>query len=387
MNSVHPSEAQQMADTYRQKPDGDIDPAGEVGWFMQRERERRGLSYEQAGADINIHPHHLEAIEFGDLTRLPSRSDALSMIGNYALYLGFDPQPIVMHYAQFLPQPVPAPAARARRKVKPRPLGSAKVINFPLAERLRSMTSGAGGVVSSVLAVTVLFAGAAWILFPQGEPVDSRIAQAESPAAISAKAPDGHKQDERVVSSITNLTEQVLNDGGGQASTGGAPQPGGGLTGIGALIEREIPGTQSSSIGQSPAQNPNPQPQTNPAKAVQTTANSAPAASIPPAAITERSEQGRIYGAEHSNVRLVLIAKSDVWLRIQDSSGNVIFTQTLSKGDRVRVPNRKGLTVIARDGGLIAYQVDGVGKGALGAPGEILVGRSLNIATLAAKQS
>ena len=35
--------------------------------------------------------------------------------------------------------------------------------------------------------------------------------------------------------------------------------------------------------------------------------------------------------------------------------------------------------VIARDGGLLVYVIDGKDKGILGTPGEILVGRSLDI--------
>ena len=82
---------------FRQKPDGDIDPAGEAGWFLQRERERRGETLADASERCAIHQHHLDAIESGDLTRLPARIDALRMIGAYGAYLGFDPQPLVLH--------------------------------------------------------------------------------------------------------------------------------------------------------------------------------------------------------------------------------------------------------------------------------------------------
>ena len=49
------------------------------------------------------------------------------------------------------------------------------------------------------------------------------------------------------------------------------------------------------------------------------------------------------------------------------------------KGDTYQVPNREGLVVIARDGGLLSYIIDGKEKGILGTPGEILVGRSLDM--------
>ncbi len=97
----------------RAKPDGALDPAGEAGWFLQREREMRGETLEMAGEATGIHPYHIEAIEFGDMTRMPARMEALEMIGIYAQYLCFDPEPLVVHYAQFLPRLAVAPKARA----------------------------------------------------------------------------------------------------------------------------------------------------------------------------------------------------------------------------------------------------------------------------------
>jgi cytoskeleton protein RodZ len=79
----------------------------------------------------------------------------------------------------------------------------------------------------------------------------------------------------------------------------------------------------------------------------------------------------------------VLSAKAPVWLRIDDAHGNVIVTTTLNAGDSYRVPNRDGLVIISRDGGRIAYTIDGKAKGELGRPGEILVGRSLDLKKLA----
>jgi cytoskeleton protein RodZ len=66
-------------------------------------------------------------------------------------------------------------------------------------------------------------------------------------------------------------------------------------------------------------------------------------------------------------------------VRVEDGQGNVVMTQMLMKGDSYKVPDRPGLVVIARDGGLLSYIIDGKEKGVLGPPGEILVGRSLDI--------
>ena len=78
----------------------------------------------------------------------------------------------------------------------------------------------------------------------------------------------------------------------------------------------------------------------------------------------------------------MLHAKAKVWIRIEDAHGKVVLTKTLMPGDSYRVPNRDGLMVIARDGGLLSYSIDGIDKGQLGNPGEILVGRSLDLRRL-----
>jgi cytoskeleton protein RodZ len=85
--------------------------------------------------------------------------------------------------------------------------------------------------------------------------------------------------------------------------------------------------------------------------------------------------------ADAAPPRLVLKAKAPVWVRVEDSQGNVVMTQMLMTGDTYGVPNREGLVVIARDGGLLTYMIDGVEKGILGTPGEILVGRSLDLSS------
>ena len=64
----------------RAKPDAAVDPAGEAGWYLARERENRGLTLDDAAEATGIHPYHIEAIELGDMTHMPQRLEALEMI-------------------------------------------------------------------------------------------------------------------------------------------------------------------------------------------------------------------------------------------------------------------------------------------------------------------
>jgi cytoskeleton protein RodZ len=351
---------------FRQKPDGNIDPAGEAGWFLQRERERRGEPLDLAAERCHIHVHHLEAIEAGDLTRLPARADALRMIGAYGAYLGFDPQPLVLHYAQFLPK---ANGRAAASRAAPKPLGSATIISFPLAKCLRALSSGSGGIASVVVALG-LFGAAVWSLSQLDGSGAVQQAAVQEPAAQKSYLPpiateqsqaiadsarrkvDADALFERAaetpVASITSLEESRLKD------TADADKAADGLPGLGDFISSKISAVDEAAL----EPNRSSDPATGP---------------------------GRVYGNQNADARLVLKANAPVWVRIEDTQGNVVLTQTLLTGDSYRVPDRRDLVIIARDGGLLSVEIDGIAKGSLGTPGEILVGRPLDIDSLADK--
>ena len=346
---------------FRQKPDGDIDPAGEAGWFLQRERERRGETLGLAAERCAIHAHHLDAIETGDLTRLPARIDALRMIGAYGAYLGFDPQPLVLHYAQFLPKPGRQSAAS---KAAPKPLGSATIISFPLARCLRALGSSSGGIASVVVALA-LFGAAIWSLPQLAGPVQEAAVEEggtqdiEAVAELAEPANNGDTADiferaaETPVASITTVEETPLDDTAEGLARADADRAADGLPGLGDFISSKLSAVDETSFA--------PEPSSSPA-----------------------TGPGRVYGSQNSGARLVLKARAPVWVRIEDTAGNVILTQTLLTGDSYRVPDRSDLVIIARDGGLLTVEIDGVAKGSLGTPGEILVGRPLDIAALGA---
>jgi cytoskeleton protein RodZ len=337
---------------FRQKPDGDIDPAGEAGWFLQRERERRGETLDLVAERCAIHPHHLEAIEAGDLTRLPARIEALRMIGAYGAYLGFDPQPWYCITPSFCPS-----RAGSRRPPEP-PRRSL------LAAPPSSVFRSPGACARSA---PVAASRRSW--WPSGcsAPHCGACRRSATPPPCSrspcrnpnvqqnqvvAAAPPGdtdtsaffERMAETPVASITTVTESPLDD------TAEADRAADGLPGLGDFISSQISAVDESAFEAERSTNPT---------------------------------GGRVYGSHNAEARLVLKARAPVWVRIEDTQGNVILTQTLLTGDSYRVPDRSDLVIIARDGGLLAVEIDGVDKGSLGTPGEILVGRPLDIQSLA----
>ena len=355
---------------YRPKPDGKQDPAGEAGWFLQRERERRKISLRDVAQAIRVHPIHLDAIERGDLTRMPHRSEAIGMAGAYAEYLGFDPQPMMMHYAQLLPR---SSAPKQPGNKTPQPLGSARIIEFPMARRLKEIAAGPGGVVASVAVAVMLFGGVAWSLLPGGDVAAPQIAGSAQQVEQQQIAESGPST---TVAAIEKAEESALPDAG-PADTAQAVDPAAdpigallaqqadesanGLSGLDKLIasngdiEGSIDNMTTATTGEPVKQ------------AVKQVVNDA---------------QGRIFGADNEDARLVLQATAPVWVRIEDGKGKAILTETLMAGDRFNVPNKEGLVVIARDGGLLTYEIDGEKLGSLGSPGEIIVNRKLDISEL-----
>jgi cytoskeleton protein RodZ len=347
---------------FREKPDGASDPAGEAGWFLQREREKRGETLEDAGEATGIHPYHIEAIEFGDMTRMPTRMEALEMISAYAEYLGFDSEPLLHHYIDFLPRPAIAP--RTSHPANPAPLSSAKILTFgkmpklmPLNIKLSNLPGGAGGLVASIAGAIFLFAGASWMMIPSAE-----IAAPEPQVAIVADPmPTASTGSE---ASNVKITEEAMPDEVPAATDNSATelsdQADADFGGLGAFIAEQVPEEQNVAIASA-------------------SKNMVP--DVPVVDEVTQTAEGRVFGAKNEVTRLVLKAKAPVWVRVEDAQGNVVMTQMLMKGDTYQVPDREGLVVIARDGGLLSYVIDGKEKGILGTPGEILVGRSLNLST------
>ncbi len=336
MNIQTSSAAHQVHAHFRPKPDGARDPAGEAGWYMQREREMRGVSLEKAGQDTGIHPHHLEAIETGNLAGLPERGQALNMIGAYARYLGFDPQPLMAHFGRLIPKD-------PKNGISARAFSSAKIISFPLIERLKSMSSGAGGAVASVLAAVLLFGGAVYMLSPSSKDAGS------GQIVVSASDVDEKARDEakgvRTVSSISKVSERELGD----------DSPAAGADGIAALIKRTIPGVAGEAAKKAMA----PVPQS---------AEAAPKAETS-ALRTPKAAAGDGF---------VLRATDDIWVRIEDREGNTLYSGMMKKGDTYTVPPQEGLTIIARDGGLLEWMLHGKVMGKLTRPGKVLVGEPLD---------
>ena len=347
-----------MRARFRPKPDGRKDPAGEAGWYLERERLAQGITLEKAGQDLGIHPHHLEAIEMGDLSGLPPRREALEMIGAYAAYLGFDAQPLVRHYANLMPKEKGA-----------KWFSSARIIRFPLIERLRGFPQGASGIVTSVLAAVLLFGGVVWALLPEEEPgegwteitAEATPEAGDSEPARMAEADDGKAQaDPRTVATIGALAQKVVGEGAGDDASGTTPS---GLDDIGRLILETVPeATATTGTPQNAAPAATPAPKADKAAPAQ---NAATAEARPQAAA------GPVYR---------LRAVRDIWLQVEDAEGRPLFSGDLKAGSSFTLPAGiapENVIITSNDGGALEIIAGSKVLHPGMAEGEAIVGKSL----------
>ena len=349
-----------LASLMRPCPDATKDPAGNAGWFLERERFKRGYSLNTAREGTGIGLHYLIAIERGQLSRLPAGDQALTLIGAYGHWLGFDPGPLCSHFASLLetapralelpnkastleapsPKLAPAPASKAKKTKpaqqhqSPRRTQQKRKKNLHITNRMI--------VLGSLTSIIAIFAVTGFMLINGHKPElagqQSAYPALPSNPEITTSLPSPVAPPE-ILTSSTDSTENTA------------------LQGLSDLINQTIAAVDASGIGPR-------------AEAVPLRGTMAPPNFI-------EQDGRRIFNPEASDARVILTAKGNVWMQLENASGQVIANLTLNAGDQYRVPNMSGLEVVAKDGGLIAASLDGKDMGTLGNPGEILVGKPL----------
>ena len=102
----------------------------EIGQKLRNQRELLGFSLDEVERSTRVRQHYLRALEAGDLQGLPSPVQGRGMLNNYASFLGLDPDPLLLRYADGLQAQLAAKQAtrprpqvdRPARPVRPNPL-------------------------------------------------------------------------------------------------------------------------------------------------------------------------------------------------------------------------------------------------------------------------
>lgn len=127
----------------------------EVGQKLCQQRELLGLSLEEVERNTRLRQHYLRALEDGDLEGLPSPVQGRGMLVNYAAFLGLDPDPLLLRFAEGLQARLAEKqtidrAQPALAKIPPRP-------RYSRLRRLFSSDFLLGGILVLFLAGFVIW--------------------------------------------------------------------------------------------------------------------------------------------------------------------------------------------------------------------------------------
>ncbi len=126
----------------------------EVGKTLQAQRELLGFSLDDIEQNTHVRVHYLKALETGRLEDLPSPVQGRGMLSNYAKFLGMDPDPILLRFADGLQAELAVRQSSSRSRAP-----AASPINR--SSGLRRVISGDllfGGVLILALVAFVIWA-------------------------------------------------------------------------------------------------------------------------------------------------------------------------------------------------------------------------------------
>lgn len=307
-----------------------------VGEILRRTRAHYNLSLDEVANYLRIRASQLDALERGDIEKLPGRVYAIGYVRTYAEYLGLDGEKMIELFKQ---------QATGRAAQKPE-------YHFPVAAAESKAPNIA--VVFGSLAVLGLVLGV-WMFLGNAGTRDSESAALTEVPSVPA--------DIRVVESAataTDLTTPVDAAASGvlAETVAGVVAASGDTASSLSSVVGDVVSAPASASGATPA-------------AVE--APLAPATSVP---VPESSDD--IPVADNSN-QIVINVKDRSWVEVRDQRGKVILSRILRPGEVFIVPEENyGLRLDTGNAGGLEISVNGQMIPPLGRQGDILRGYILD---------
>ena len=355
-----------------------------VGNELRLLREQQGRTLGEVAETLRINTRYLRAIEEGDPEQLPGPAYLLGFLRTYSRFLNTDPKTVVDRFT----------AESAAFNAKPE-------LEFPTPVPEKTVPRAA--VVSGSLAAAMAIFGF-WYFWQNNDKVTF---DAVPPV------PEGFGE-----SSSTFATKEATSHSDGVSQTaGGAPDAAGNpdpesladvaieAVDVEVASELNVPifeGQNALDVGSS-----NGQPEGVPPSAVIGPADDTPISIISgeeaslqrsvtdnseiitgdlvqtpsqpnlipnpprPPENTASQEPPRIYGDENADSRVTLLARQDSWVQVQSAENQLLITRILYSGDRYKVPDLEGLTLITGNAGGLEILVDGESIPPLGPEGAV----------------
>jgi len=336
---------------------------GTVGEILRSQRQAHGISLEEIATILRIRPAFLSALEQGRHDLLPGSTYAIGFVRTYADHLGLDGVALVNQFKREA-----AGIDRRTTLTFPSPAPDGRVPGFwPLSVAVLALLVIAGG--------WYVLRGDLTPLPPRVAAVPERLAPPPPPplpAGIEAEAPAAAASGEMPAPSPSEAT----------APSQGAslPVPANPVA-VNAVPANPAPPAAETPRAAAPPPEPAPEaaaPSPPPSATALLAAPPKPEPVLPtvPASSAVPSE-GRVFGAQNENARVVIRAHGESWIQIRDAANQAIASRVLRAGDSYRVPSQSGLTMMTGNAGMLDIFVDGSQTPSLGAVG--LVKRNISL--------
>ena len=149
-----PPEDNPIPETPKSKAEANLETVGES---LKHQRELLGLSLEDVERHTHLRLHYLKALERGDMEALPSTVQGTGMLKNYAAFLGLDPEPMLLRFAENLQFQL---RQRQEQNARPARANREPLQGISLFRRIFSRDIFIGGTIIVGLLVFAMWAGA-----------------------------------------------------------------------------------------------------------------------------------------------------------------------------------------------------------------------------------
>jgi len=323
-----------------------------VGPTLRAARERKGQTLEECARQLFIRLPFLQALEEGRHRDLPGGAYAAGFLRAYAEFLELDGEELVRRFRE-----EGAGGFTNRTELAfPSPVSEGRI---------------PGGAVIFLGLVLAALTYGGWLLLSN--------------------------RDAEVAEMVPPLPERLAALLNRQAALTGEPRPAG-ESDTARPREEVVPPSESEEEAPKPADSPavvtplvpvlppapvepvavRPDlPKTEPVKPPEgpPAVVSAPPALPPlpaPVELKPAEPDGKTYGTEHADSRVVLRAVvDDCWVQVREMDGSILTSRLLRRGDVLRLPNRPGLILMAGNAGALEVTVDGRRIPPLGAIGQV----------------
>ena len=365
-------------------------PGQSVGSTLRAARLRLGQELSEVAAVLRIRSPFLQAIEDGQFEALPGVPYAIGFVRTYADHLGLDGGEMVRRFK--------SEAAGLERKTS---------LSFP-SPAPEGRVPGTAALLISLVAATLVFGG--WYLYQNaGERLTMRVPEVPerlaNPPSVSGSGLGETPTDAPPAGAAVPAAPPTPSYAGSPTSSGspaattpppvsvaGTPRPApsavepalppppGDPTRRLAAVAPAAPNSTSTPASISPAapasaappsagSEPEDSPPPDPTSL--STAPAGAAGGIPPVPQVAAVPDGRVFGAQNGDSRVVIRARGESWVQVRDAANTPLLTRVLRPGDSYRVPNQAGLTMMTGNAGVLDVFVDGAAAPSLGAVGAV----------------